>query len=446
MSRKKIIFSFITCLILIIWFPPLLKIDRSPYWQNSFYHQMQQNIDQLHNVFDDPHQGLRVGYSKVNITPNHRVPTAGYGGRYGAKYAFVRDSIYVRTMVLENGAQRVALVSADMLLIPPTVTAILRKELQQIGFSLDNTYLSATHSHNSIGGWGEHLAGRIVCGTYDDSLVSSIAQAIIKSIVIASRKPLPATLKWGHLPVFQAVRNRLIKEGKIDSLLRVLEVTRNDSSKLVLTSFTAHPTCLSQEDLTLSRDYPGEFVDDLEGQGYSFAMFMGGAMGSMTRRSQKQGEQCISWMAEYLTEAFFMQRNLLRPVKGTVLIMNQVPLVLREPQFKVSQNWRVDPWFFRHLYGEYPATLTVLRIGDVVMVGTPCDFSGELTSSIDDAAAQLGLNAMITSFNGGYIGYITKDENYDLDKMETRLMNWYGPGNGQYLSESMNRLIKKVVQ
>ncbi len=103
---------------------------------------------------------------------------------------------------------------------------------------------SATHSHNSIGGWGEHLAGRIVSGAHSDSIVFSIAHAIVKSIVNASQNVLPATLKAGHLPVTRAVRNRLVQKGKIDSLLRVIEVIRSDSSKLVLTSFTAHPTCL----------------------------------------------------------------------------------------------------------------------------------------------------------------------------------------------------------
>ena len=433
-----------TGLVVIVFFPPVVRIDRSPYPQNPFYRQMQQNIDHVSKVFKEPSQGLRVGYSKENITPRHPMPTAGYGNRKGAEYTSVRDSIFVRTMVIDNGIQRIALVSADMLIFPPTVTAILGEELPEIGFSLDNTYLSATHSHNSIGGWGEHLAGRIVSGAHSDSVVFSIAHAIVKSIVSASQNVLPATLKAGHLPVTRAVRNRLVQKGKIDSLLRVIEMIRSDSSKLVLTSFTAHPTCLPQEDLELSRDYPGKLIDNLEKRGYTFAIFMAGAVGSMTGRTPRVGEACINWMAEDLAHALLTQRNLLTTVHGSALVMRQIPLALREPQLKISRDWRLSPWWFRSLFGEYPAYLTVLRIGDLVLLGTPCDFSGELTGPIDEAAARQGLRAMITSFNGGYIGYITKDEHYDEDHSETRLMNWYGPGNGQYLSECMIQLMEKV--
>ncbi len=444
LPKKLITVTLTVFVIAIIFFPPLRKIDRSPYQQNSSYHLMQQNIDKTKKGGIEAGHGFNVGYSKENITPNHPIPTAGYGNRWGADFTSVRDSIYVRTMVVDNGIQRVALVSVDILIFPPKVTSILSKKLPGIGFSLDDTYLSATHSHNSLGNWGERLAGRIVSGAYDDSVVNSIANAIIKSIGTASRNALPAKLKAGNLPVSRAVRNRLLKKGDIDSLFRIIEIIRNDSSRLVLTSFTAHPTCLDQNDLELSRDYPGKLVDNLEKRGYSFAMFMAGAMGSMSARTPRGGETCINWIAEELTHVLVTKRNLLIPVHGSVLVMRNVPLALPKPQLKISEDWRLSPWWFRNLFGEYPAALTVLRMGDIVMIGTPCDFSGELSGGIDKAAAKLGLRSMITSFNGGYIGYITKDERYDLDHSETRLMNWYGPGNGQYLSESINQLIINI--
>lgn len=75
------------------------------------------------------------------------------------------------------------------------------------------------------------------------------------------------------------------------------------------------------------------------------------------------------------------------------------------------------------------------------MLGAPCDFSGYFHAPIDSLAHQRGLQAMITSFNGGYIGYITPSKYYDLDHYETRLMNWYAPGTGEYMLECMERLM-----
>ncbi len=80
------------------------------------------------------------------------------------------------------------------------------------------------------------------------------------------------------------------------------------------------------------------------------------------------------------------------------------------------------------------------------MLGTPCDFSGELTPAIDVVANQRGLRTMVTSFNGTYIGYITLDKHYDVNHYETRLMNWYGPGNGSYLSECLIDMLEALSQ
>src|SRR5690606_35755041 len=99
-------------------------------------------------------------------------------------------------------------------------------------------------------------------------------------------------------------------------------------------------------------------------------------------------------------------------------------------------------WLFRTAFGEYPAFLTALRIGDLVMLGAPCDFSGYFHPAIDSAARNYNLQAMITSFNGGYIGYVTPSRYYDHDHYETRLMNWYAPGTGEYIQQNMEQLIR----
>ena len=51
---------------------------------------------------------------------------------------------------------------------------------------------------------------------------------------------------------------------------------------------------------------------------------------------------------------------------------------------------------------------------------------------------------VLTSFNGGYIGYITPDAYYDLKKYETRDMNFFGPYNGAYISEMLRLLLQHL--
>ena len=77
-------------------------------------------------------------------------------------------------------------------------------------------------------------------------------------------------------------------------------------------------------------------------------------------------------------------------------------------------------------------------------MGTPCDFSGELVPDLEKGLAAPEENLIMTSFNGGYIGYITPDKYYNLKKYETRDMNLFGPYNGAYLSEMITRLLQKL--
>lgn len=77
-------------------------------------------------------------------------------------------------------------------------------------------------------------------------------------------------------------------------------------------------------------------------------------------------------------------------------------------------------------------------------MGFPCDFSGELVADMSAYAAKKGLKLMVTSFNSGYIGYITPDKYYSKDSYETLTMNWFGPYNGAYFQEIARDLIDKM--
>jgi neutral ceramidase len=434
-------------LLLVILFvaASVVPVDRTLPEEQPFYKVMAERLDSLQNYpIARATKGFSIGFAKVNLTPSMKTATAGYGNRKGKLFTTVHDSLYVRAIVIDNGVQRVAIVSADLLIIPPTVTALLATELPAIGFSLNNTYLGAIHTHNSIGNWGEG-ATRFIYGAYNDSIVHFITSRITTAIAHASKNMLPSKIKAGEIPVGSAVRNRLDGEnGKVDSLLRVVEAHRSDSSKLLLMSYTAHATCLYSKDLELSRDYPGKLVDEVESNGYAFSMFLAGAVASHGTGAPEYGWSCIDWMADQITTKFLTDKSLLRDVNDSSLVMVRIPLALGNPQVKVFKDWRIRPWLFRTAFGEYPAHLTALRFGDLVMLGTPCDFSGELTHALDSVAAQAKLHTMVTSFNGGYIGYITVDQYYDRNHYETRLMNWYGRGNGSYLSFCLRKLIEAV--
>jgi neutral ceramidase len=435
-----ITFLVISGLLILLIAVAIGPVNREPVSELPLYNQMLQRIDSASIAKPDSAKGtFKSGFSKVTLVPDHPTATAGYSKRRGKHFTAVHDSIFVRTLVLENGVNKVAIVTADLLIIPPTVTAVLARKLPEIGFSINNTYLGATHTHNSIGNWAKGAAG-FIYGDYDESVVNFIADAIIKSISQASSMTKPSTIKTGKVSVPESVTNRLINNGPEDAMLRIMEITRSDSSKMLFTSFTAHATCLFSRDMELSADYPGKLVYLLE-QEYDFAMFMAGAVGSHKCEVRASGWACIDEMAQKLSEEVLKSRTSLQAVKGKELLMLRMPLLLPEPQVKISEDWKVRAWLFRKALHEYPASLTGLKIGNLMMLGAPCDFSGEFDFHLDSLAANAGEQLIVTSFNGGYIGYATPAKYFDVDHYETRLMNWYPPGNGDYISECFSRMI-----
>ncbi len=449
MIKKIVRFIFIILIsligaILLFCLISIVPLDRTSYKEKSFYGEMMSRLDSLiKKTVTLPKAHFNIGFAKESITPSQRVATAGYGNRRGKLIEGIHDSVFVRAIVVQTKTSRVAIVSADLQIVPPTVVEVLKKRLPEIGFTIDNTYLGATHTHNSVGHWAKG-AVTLMYGEYKDSIVNFIADQIITSIKRASENTLPATLKAGHIPISNVVTNRINNTNPVDSLLRVIEIQRSDSSKLILMSHTAHATCLHSRDLQLSRDYPGKLVDTMEQQGYAFAMFMAGAVGSHGCKAPEFGWNCIDYIANEMATQFMANRNRLHTITDSTLVMERVLLTLPKSEAKISKNWGIRPWLFRSALGEFPVYLNALRLGDVVMLGTPCDFSGEFDSQLDLTAEQHHLQTMVTSFNGGYIGYVTPIQYYDVNHYETRLMNWYGPGTGEYMVESLEKILISV--
>jgi hypothetical protein len=424
----------------------VVPIDKTLPRDQDFYPAMKQHIEALDTIsIPRAISGFSAGYSRINITPSYPTSMAGSGLRR-LHYEGVHDSIYVNSVVFSNGTRKAAIVSLDMLLVPPEITAMLNTALSGTGFSLDNTYLCATHTHSSIGNWGKRLSGYLYSGPYDQQLVDTLTARIVESITRADRSRLPAQLFAGQTPVSGMLYNRVAREaGSLDSMLRVLEIRRSVDT-LLIASFTGHATCDASGSMHLSRDYPGVFTDVVERNGYAFAMFIAGAVGSHGCKSTSRGMETVYSVGARLADVFLSGRNALEPVTDSSLVMARIPLELGEPQFKISKGWRIRPWLFQKVFGTYPPEIAALKIGNVMMLGTPCDFSGELMPPIDSAATAHGMHAMVTSFNGQYIGYITADQWYDVDHYETRLMNWYGPGNGAYLTESLVGIVDALAE
>lgn len=449
------LFAFVGVL-LIVAFGCFKPLDTTPYQQTEFYKKELAAIDSA--VTNHPplitNQPLQVGWSRVNLLPPFATPIAIDAHRGGKHFEGVHDSIYVRAFVFKQGETKIAYISADLLIIPPSVTNMFDTILKKEGFAESNIFFTATHTHTSIGGWYDSYVGQLFAGKYDERVPKFIATTISKAIVEAEKNCAPAKIGYAEFPTHKLVFNRLITKmahlpdslGEVDSLLRIVKIEKETGEKAAIITFAAHNTVFHENLMMLSADWCGLLMKDLNESGkINFASFSAGAVGSHGPYEFAEEQDAeAKYMADGVSKIVLQYFDSIKTAPVANMNMIRLPLYLREPNLRVTENIVVRPWLFKKLFGDEKTYINTFQLGNIFFAGMPCDFSGELVNEIDSVADKKNLKLVVTSFNGGYIGYITDSRRYQLNTYETRTMGWFGYKNGDYLSEAVMRVLWKT--
>lgn len=414
------------------------KVDRRPYQELSIY---RKTIDGIQvSGPSSNHSQFLAGWASENITPSYPIEVAGYGLREKALGTI--DSVYIYAFVVSNGISQAVLISGDLLIFPPTVVKKLLKDLPE-GFSEENIFFTASHSHNSPGGWMEGLAAGFIAGETDIAYIEKITKAT-KNAISAARKNLhPVSLQHGSFQLPQFVKNRINSEGEKHATAYLLRASSPLDTALIFT-YAAHANTYSRTIDSISRDFPGNISDEIKKQKLaSFAQFCAGPVGSMGNDcGGRPDKECRELIAEKFTEK--IKNSPFESITNSELKSGKFRILLKEPAYRISTNYRLRPWFFSLLMGEQESFITFLKIGNLIFMGTPCDFSGELALELEKEAKKLNLKLVITSFNGSYIGYVTPDRYCDIQHHESIDMNWSGTGTGSFFKDVILTLLRQL--
>ena len=247
-------------------------------------------------------------------------------------------------------------------------------------------------------------------------------------------------LKYFQSDASEFVKNRLSEGSPVDGMIRGIKIFRENRDSLVLFSYSGHPTLLERSSLDLSNDYPAATVSKLEQSGYAFGMFMAGMVGSH-RITNIQGDnyEKIEALSDILANRIISSGG--RPLNVSEIRAIDFEIPFGPSQVRLLESLAVRDWLFSWVLQPLEGTVSAYRLGDLYLVNTPCDFSGELFSGISDQYKPM----IITSFNGDYIGYITADEHYDSSTyMEVRTMNWVGPHYGGHFQNLINQSVNRI--
>ncbi|MAF09638.1 hypothetical protein CMK11_04235 [Candidatus Poribacteria bacterium] len=131
---------------------------------------------------------MRAGAAQTNITPLVGTSLAGYF--HDRKMVDVRDELYSKAIVLDDGDTRAAIVICDIIAVPGDTVAQARA-LAASGCDIpaENILIAATHTHTAASPAG--LLGTPRADEYMDALPAKIADSIVR----ATARLQPA--KWG---------------------------------------------------------------------------------------------------------------------------------------------------------------------------------------------------------------------------------------------------------
>ncbi len=247
---------------------------------------------------------FRVGYAMADVTPQVPMPMWGYGARGDALSEGVRDPLHVKTLVIEAGDDRLALVGLDMGRSPmdASMDNIISK-VKEVG--VGHVFVVGSHTHHGPvielrdepGMGRERFDAEVLA--YPDFLENSIVGTIRE----AAENLQEARIGWATQDIdMNRNRHSDFEPRPRDPELAVVRFDDADGEPIaVMVNFAAHPTMHPAEDLRFSAEWPGEMMNAVETAMGTNCFFMQGAIGDLTTR-RTPGVEGIEEFGQVLAE------------------------------------------------------------------------------------------------------------------------------------------------
>jgi hypothetical protein len=437
-------------------------VDDRPYFLQPYYQQSVLNWRAARQTAVVVRGEVAAGFAAVKLTPElgvteevpeegkfHVLPLAGYGGRAGRPASGVRDDLFVKAVAVRVREVLVVWLGADLLIVPPEVKdAVVAALGPRFGLQRGQIYLGATHTHCSLGGWGRGPVAEAFAGRFHPGVNVWLTKCMVRAVEAAVADLQPARIGAALFAAPEWVRNRLVGDlGEVDMEFALLVIRQEGGRMGVVGSYGAHATVLGSDMMQFSGDYPGAWQRFVESATGGCALFLAGAVGSQSPVPGDRGLAGVQRMGRALAE------RTLEEVAGTVLesetVLGWTAAEVHMPplNWRVHNRWRLRPWLAERLLRPPSAvTLQAVRVGRMIWLSTPCDFSGELAVRLKEGLAARGYQGVVTSFNGDYVGYVIPGRYQAMAGYEPRTMSFFGPYVGDYFQEGLRKLAGGLIQ
>ena len=390
---------------------------------------------------------LAAGAARIDLTPplEWGVSLGGYGERMNRPATGIHDRIHAKSIVLRKGDKRFALVTLDVLALPPAVKTKVVEALSPEGWDGSQILLLPSHSHTSLD-LGT-LDPRNTLGVpqiriFDARLLDHVVKKLLTVIHDASRTVEPVAVGTGSAQVPGRARRRRPGEPVTDPELTVKRIDRVGGKPLaILVNWTAHPTFFGPEHMEFSAGWPGYLQRELEAwiEGGITALYFNGAQGDQAPVGPVKGgtahEQVEAYGREIAIQALAIYRRIeLAPAARLDFARStlRLPSPRAHPDFMKTggAEYGLDEKKMKTLLEAMTSRETevgVLLLGDLLIAGVPgeleCGLGLQLKKALRGGGA---LHPVIGGLANEWVSYMLSPEEYERGGYEASV-SFYGP-------------------
>ena len=206
---------------------------------------------------------IRAGRAVTRITPPLGIRLQGSITRDQPAWR-VMDDLYAKTLLLESGGKRFALITCDVIEFSREFVEELRGEIEA-RHSIPASHLMLCPSHTHTGPPTIRLGSVLP----DPDYLAQLRRYMVGSLLSAERTMTDVAVSVGRgqtdrvgmnrrLPTERGIRQLPNPDGIIDPEVQVLRFDRLDGTPFAfLVNFATHPTTLGVHVYQVSADYPG---------------------------------------------------------------------------------------------------------------------------------------------------------------------------------------------
>ena len=399
--------------------------------------------------------GITANVASVDMTPSLDMKFAlgGYGERLSKPAEGIHDDIWAKALVLNDGGKKYAIVTLDILGLPPNVKPQLIEKLNQEGWTEENIMLLPSHSHTSLEMFAlndKNIFNLAPIGIFQPELLDFVIQSLADLIESADQNLKPVNIASQSRQIEGLNRNRR-GESFVDKTLTVTRIDHiNGTPMTVLVNWTGHPTIMDEHDMLVSGGWPGYLQRELEdwiGKGV-VAMYYNGPQADQSVRTEGAGshfEKAEKYGRTMAINVLNIYNNI-KPAEDIQFSYNFKIITLPDreahPDFMKTggKEYGLDEEKVNILLEQvFPVQTSIgaLRLGDLLIVGAPGELSAELGLNIKEKLSSRGIQfPAIGGLANQWISYILSEKEYHKGGYESSV-SFYGKDLGDVIVRGM---------